>query len=458
MTFEFSLMTICVIFACLLIICLAYIIKLKSSLKIKLERYNELVIERVKLIERLKALSLIEEKYNALQQDFDNMRMKASTLELSLKAEKESVHEKLMLIEKAESILSDKFSALSADALAKNNQSFLDLAKASFENMQITAQSQMENKAKEISGITEPIRKTLGDVEEKLQILENNRISMTQAISEQINSLIMSQDKLKLETYKLSSALKIPNVRGRWGEMQLRRVVEIAGMINHCDFDEQVTESTVRPDMVIHLPGQRSIIVDAKAPLGSYMSALESDNEEDRIKLLKNHAKQVRNHCMLLSSKHYPDKFENASDFVVMFLPGEVFFSTALEQDPLLIEFAIEHKIIISTPTTLLALLHSVAAGWRNEALSENAKNIVRMGKELHQALKAVEESATKLGSNISKTVDSYNEFSTRMNMKILTVADELSKLEDGYATENKHPIKPIIKKVSYCTAQTPLD
>lgn len=425
-----------IIIACLLCIlmlfaCTWYVMRLKSIVRVK---YNELMLERAKISERANSLSSLENKYNKLLADYNQMCIKASELETALKIEKENTSDKVDLIKYAGNVLSDKFSALSAEALAQNNQSFLNLAKASFENLQLSASNKLDNSTKEMQEITQPIKKALSEVDEKLQSLENNRIAMCQAITEQINSLISSQDKLKLETYKLSSALKIPNIRGRWGEMQLRRVVEIAGMMKHCDFEEQVIsekdDNIIRPDMIVHLPENRTIIVDAKAPLSAYMNAVESSDDSEKNKLFKIHAKQVRNHCIALGNKNYTDQFVNSPDFVVMFLPGEVFFSSALEQDPSLIEFAIEHHVIIATPTTLLALLHAIAAGWRNEMLSENARHIVQMGKDLHKTLKTLNEYMIKLGKNVASTSESYNLFNSYMNKEVLTVAHEFNKLE----------------------------
>lgn len=410
-----------------------YTIKLKSCIRGKTARFNDLLLEKIKLDEKVNVLSAVEAKYTTLQTEYNRICMKASELEAQLKLEKTLTEEKLSVMKKAEDLLSDKFSSLSAEALSKNNQSFLELAKTSFETFKNSTNVQMANGAQKINDIANPIKEYLQSVDKKLKMLEDSRLSMCQSISEQINSLINSQDKLKNETYRLSSALKIPNVRGRWGEMQLRRVVEIAGMVKHCDFDEQVTgknESGVRPDMIIHLPGNRRIIVDAKTPLGAYMEAIESDNDDDKIKLLKSHAKHVRSHCVGLGNKDYSSKFDDCPDFVIMFLPGEVFFSSALEHDPSLIEFAIEHKVIISTPTTLLALLHAIASGWRNENLSENAKHIVEMGKELHKSLQKINEYISKMGKNLNSVMDNYQSFSSHMDKHVFSIAKEFANLE----------------------------
>jgi len=434
-------MTLPLVFALLsgitvVIMCIFYVMNLNKRLKHSTAKYNELLFDIAKKDERLRLLLDIETRYNELQNSYNAICIRVSELETALKLEKESVAEKIAIMQQAGDILSDKFAALSADALSKNNQSFLDLAKASFESLQISAKNQIETGTKEFQEISVPIKRALSEVDAKLQILENNRISMTQSITDQINAMITSQDKLKKETNKLSAALKSPNVRGKWGEMQLRRVVEIAGMMKHCDFEEQVSDANanIRPDMVIHLPGDRTIIVDAKTPLSAYMSALESDNDEDRVKLFKNHAKQVRNHCIGLSHKEYNQKIPNSPDFVVMFLPGDIFFSTALEHDPSLIEYAIEHNVIISTPTTLLALLHAIAAGWKNTTLSDNAKQIVEMGKELHKTLKHLEKCVEQIGEDIDAISWSYGKLSGVIRNEVKQISTRFAELDSTIA------------------------
>lgn len=402
--------------------------------QLKIELSNQR-IEYTKAKEKLSFLEKIEEKYSSLFEQYNASKVEIANLNNELENEKKNIREKVELLESAEKTLADKFSALSAQALSKNNQSFLELAKTSFENLRASAKNEMDINKKAVADIIQPIQKTLGEVDNKLQLLEKDRIAAYQSIHEQVKSLLSSQKELKNETTKLSSALKVPNVRGKWGEMQLRRVVEIAGMVNHCDFEEQVTvindrNDILRPDMVIYLPGGKNIIVDAKTPLYAYSAALDADSEENKKKFLQDHAKHVRHHCNVLGSKNYLDQFNQTPDFVVMFLPGEIFFSAALEQDPTLIEFAMERRVVIATPTTLLALLHAVAMGWKNEMLSENAKNIVKLGKELYKRLADMSEHITKLGKNINAAVDSYNSFSATLEKRVLVTVRKFNELE----------------------------
>ena len=401
--------------------------------------YNSLKIENAKLTERVVFLSTIEEKYNSLLSKYNLSLVEISELKSTLENERKNIQEKIELLQSAEKMLSDKFSALSAQALSRNNQSFLELAKTSFENLKISAKKDIETGKKEMADIVSPIQKTLTDVDAKLQLLEKDRIAAFQSMHEQVKSLLVSQKELKDETNKLSSALKVPNIRGKWGEMQLRRVVEIAGMVNHCDFEEQVTvindaNEILRPDMVIYMSGGKNIVVDAKTPLYAYSAALDAENQEDKKRFLLDHAKHVRHHCTVLGSKKYLDQFGQTPDFVVMFLPGEIFFSAAIEQDPSLIEFAMERRVVIATPTTLLALLHAVAMGWKNEALSENAKNIVKLGKELYKRLADMSEHITRLGKNINSTVDAYNSFSSTMERRVLVSVRKFNELESEKA------------------------
>jgi DNA recombination protein RmuC len=252
-------------------------------------------------------------------------------------------------------------------------------------------------------------------------------------LKHQVNELLVSQKQLKSETSNLVNALKTPSVRGRWGEMQLRRVVEMAGMLNYCDFEEQVSssesEGRLRPDLIINLPGGKKIIVDAKAPLAAYLEALEAKDEDVRLEKLKDHARQVRNHIRALSKRSYHEQFQPAPEFVVLFLPGETFFSAALEQDPSLIEVGVEDRVILATPTTLIALLRAVAYGWRHEQLAENAKEISELGRELHKRLSDMADHFSRLGRQLGGAVQSYNSAMGSLEHRVLTSARRFKEL-----------------------------
>jgi DNA recombination protein RmuC len=342
--------------------------------------------------------------------------------------------EKIEFLENSEEKLTNTFKAISSDVISKNNQSFLDLAKTTFEQLQEKTKSDLALNAKSVGELVNPIKNALEGVGNKLGDLEKSRVGAYEALKQQVNDLISTQNLLKTETHRLVSALKAPNVRGHWGEIQLRRVVEIAGMVEHCDFSEQVSSEKddikIRPDMVIYFPDERRLIVDAKVPMSAYLEAMETDDEQKKKDLFKKHAKQIRDHISALANKKYWSQFQQTPEFVIMFLPQESFFSVAIEQDPSLQEFAMRERVIISTPTLLLALLQTVAFGWSQQNINDNARQMVDLGRELYKRLANMSGHIFDLGKSIKSTVFTYNKTIASFESRVLATARKFDKLE----------------------------
>lgn len=354
----------------------------------------------------------------------------------------------IVVMRQAKTQLSEHFRSLSLDALQSNSKTFVQIAKAELEKAQLSATSDLEKRQLAIGELVKPVRDSLDKLDTKIHDLEKARTGAYASLTEQVRSLAETQNYLRGETGKLVQALRSPIVRGRWGEVQLRRVVELAGMVDHCDFIEQETFRTedgrVRPDLIVYLPGGKTIVVDSKTPLNAYLEALEAADDATRVNRLQQHAAQVRDHIEKLSRKAYWDQFDNAPDFIILFLPGEMFFSAALERDPLLIEFGAERLIILATPTTLIALLRAVSYGWKQEKLTQNALAISQLGVELYKRLSDMGIHFSSLSRNLNACVNAFNKVAGNIETRVFVTARKFNELGAAGSSAEIEPLEPV--------------
>jgi len=375
-------------------------------------------------------------------------RPAAARLQAALETERTARTAQERIWTQAEQAFREAFSSLSAKALNENNAAFLQLAETRLRQARTEAVADVDSRKKAIEDLLSPMAKTLERVDAEVRDAERRRHSESAELLQRMALLDGNSRDLQAETRRLVDALKRPGVRGRWGELQLKRVVELAGMLDHCDFVEQQTvaasERRIRPDVIIQLPGGKTVIVDAKVPLDAYLRALEAPDEAARQVLLADHARQVRAHLSQLGAKNYFTDVAGSPEFVVMFLPGEMFFSAALEQDPALIEFGVERKVIPASPTTLIALLRAVAYGWQQEAMEENARQISELGRNLYESVRSLARHVSDLGARLQASLEAYNKAVGSLEGNVLVKARRFKDLQVAPNAEDIEHLEPI--------------
>jgi DNA recombination protein RmuC len=377
----------------------------------------------------------------------DALLQQKASLAASLEAERRNASEKIALLKDAEAKLRDAFSALSSDALQRNNEAFLQLARTSLGEFQKTASLDLEGRHKAIETLVEPLRESLGRVDTKLNEVERGRASLQAQLGEQLRSLGQAQQTLHTETSRLTRALRSPNVRGQWGELQLRRVLESAGLVEGTHFEIKESARTdsgrLTPDVLVKLPGGKNVVVDAKVPLTAYLDAVEGDDEGTREGKLREHARQLKDHVNRLANKTYWAHFQPAPDLVVMFVPGEALLSAAMQHDPGLLEFSMGRGVMLASPLSLIALLKAIAFGWQQDTVARNAQEISELGRSLYDRIAKLAEHFENVGRSLAKSVQCYNAAVGTLESRVLVTARRL-KDKGVTGSEEFHEIETV--------------
>jgi DNA recombination protein RmuC len=410
---------------------------------------TELAALQERVAAKDRELQKLQQTFEGEVTEGDRLRNDNARLLADLEGERRAAQERSESFKRVTEELAEKFKALSRDALKDNNQEFLNLARATLEKFQVSAKGELDQRQQAIDQLVKPLKDSLEKVDGKIGELEKARAGAYAELREQVRALATSQMQLQSETGNLVKALRTPHIRGRWGEIQLRRVVELAGMLQYCDFTEQETVATedgrIRPDVIVRLPGNRTIVVDAKVPFEAFYESISATDDVVRIDRLKEHARLVRTHIGALSRKSYWETVQPTPEFVLLFLPGENFYSAALEQDPKLIEDGINQRVIIATPTTLIALLKAISYGWQQEQRAANADEVGKLGKELYDRMRTFVNYFADIGRNLDRALESYNKGVGSLEARVLVTARKF-KERGAIAGEEIETIEPVDK------------
>lgn len=390
----------------------------------------------------------IEQKRRVLSLENHSLKQEIKKAQEIAQEKEKMKNEEIAFYKEAQNQMRDSFKALSSDSLEKAQEHFLKMAKQSMSHFNEKAENNLSKQQKEMENALKPVRETMNLVEKSIREIEKERKGSEQGLKTQLEQMMQVEKELRLETSQLSKALKNPVSRGKWGEIQLRRVVELSGMLKHCDFTEQKArqqeEGVVKPDLVVHLPGDKHIVIDAKTPLDSYMEAVNAKDEVFEQKIHK-HAQQLKAHILSLSKKKYWTYFESSPEFVILFLPSEAILSAAVSQNPDLIEMGAENKVMLATPTTLIALLKAISFGWRQEAISKNAEEISKLGGLLYKRISNLAAYWQRLGKHLGQAVDSYNQAVGNLETRVLVSARKFKDLGAyGQSTLEIDPTEPL--------------
>jgi DNA recombination protein RmuC len=402
-------------------------------------------------------LSATQADLTALRQELSRSEQARAAAEVHAQEEARQSAEQARLLEEAKSRLTDTFKSLAADALAGNNSSFLQLAEEKFKALREESSGDLHTRHQAIAGLLTPLTQTLDTWQRETRELEQRRNSDLGGVGAQLRLVAESHAKLHAETARLVNALRSPHVRGRWGEIALRRTAELAGMSSYCDFGEQEAIPTdngrLRPDMIVHLPAGREVIVDSKVPLVAYLDALEAVDEPARLVALDRHAQHVRQHVMRLASKSYAEQLSTSAEFVVLFIPNDSFLAAAAERDPELVEWALAQQVVLATPATFVALLRAIAYGWRQAKVAENAQRISEVGRELAERMAVLVDHLSNMGGAIGKAVESYNKAVGSLESRVLPTARKLEAL-DALDTPSKQRGLPELEPIEQAVRQ----